>query len=177
MSEQFFECQPKLAKQIASKIKEPGTREDILQEVFIKFATKLETIEHKENLCGYLHRITQNTIIDHYRKENRYSLVDDDHYFDQIASTPQIESHYKFANCCLSLFIDKLPSKYKEALILVELKGKSQKEAATALGISYSGLKSRVQRGREKLKEAILTCCHYKFDKYGNIIGIGSKTG
>lgn len=177
MLEQFFECRPKLVKQIAGKIKEPSTREDILQEVFLKFAAKLETIEHRDNLCGYLYRITENTIADHYRRETRLLVTDDERLFDQAAPDPPVDDNYRLANCCLRSFIDRLPPKYREALILIELEGKSQKEAAVTLGVSYSGLKSRVQRGREKLKEAILACCRFEFDKYGNIVGRSDQTG
>jgi RNA polymerase sigma-70 factor (ECF subfamily) len=55
-------------------------------------------------------------------------------------------------------------------LILTDLDGLTQKQYATIAGISLSGAKSRVQRAREKLKELILKCCEYEFDKYGNII-------
>ena len=52
----------------------------------------------------------------------------------------------------------------------VDFEGMSQKEYADRLGISISGAKSRVQRAREKLKDLILKCCDYQFDKYGNVI-------
>ena len=46
----------------------------------------------------------------------------------------------------------------------------TQPEMAARLGISISGAKSRVQRAREKLKEALLDCCHFEFDRYGRMI-------
>ncbi len=53
-----------------------------------------------------------------------------------------------------------LPSPYREALTLTELEGLTQKEAAEMLGISLSGMKSRVQRGRQQLRQALEDCCH-----------------
>jgi RNA polymerase sigma-70 factor, ECF subfamily len=38
------------------------------------------------------------------------------------------------------------------------------------LGISFSGAKSRVQRARAKIKEQLLDCCHFQFDRAGQII-------
>jgi len=66
--------------------------------------------------------------------------------------------------------IKTLPDKYRDALEMSEINGVSHKEIAEELNISYSGAKSRVQRGREKLKEVLLHCCEIKADKYGNII-------
>ncbi len=169
--EQFFECEPKIVKQLARKVRDESARDDLLHEVFIKFAAKFDTLNHQDNLCGYLHRITDNTIIDHYRRENRFLLTDDENVFEKVARAPAADDDCKLADCCLKSFINQLSPKYKEALILTELEGKSQKETAEELGLSYSGLKSRVKRAREMLKKAILDCCDYEFDKYGNIVG------
>jgi RNA polymerase sigma-70 factor (ECF subfamily) len=69
-------------------------------------------------------------------------------------------------------FMNDLPADYCEALCLTELEGISQKEYALRKGISYSAAKSRVQRGRAMLKDLLLQCCHYSFDKYGTVIDI-----
>ena len=55
-------------------------------------------------------------------------------------------------------------------MILSEIKCLSQKDIASILGISYSGAKSRIQRGREKVKELMYECCHYDIDSTGNVI-------
>jgi RNA polymerase sigma-70 factor, ECF subfamily len=52
-----------------------------------------------------------------------------------------------------------LPKIYSTALLLTECKGLTQKELAERLGMSYSGAKSRVQRGRDKLKQLLRDCC------------------
>ena len=75
----------------------------------------------------------------------------------------------------VSLFIKGLPEKYQEAIFLSEIKGMSQKDLATHLGISYAGAKSRVQRAKEKLKNLFTDCCHIQTDGYGNIIEYQSK--
>ena len=60
--------------------------------------------------------------------------------------------------------------KYNEALYFTEIKGFSQKELAEKLNISYSGAKSRVQRGRILLKNLLTECCTFHVDAYGTII-------
>ena len=56
-------------------------------------------------------------------------------------------------------------------LELTELEGKTQGEAAESLGLSLSGMKSRVQRRRTKLKEVLLDCCHVELDRRGGVVG------
>jgi RNA polymerase sigma-70 factor (ECF subfamily) len=55
---------------------------------------------------------------------------------------------------------------------MTELGGMSQKAYAEKIGISYSVAKARVQRAKIMLKDMLMKCCHYQFDKYGTVIGI-----
>ncbi|HMY75336.1 MAG TPA: sigma factor-like helix-turn-helix DNA-binding protein [Blastocatellia bacterium] len=50
-----------------------------------------------------------------------------------------------------------------------ELQGLTQQEIAQRQGISLSGAKSRVQRGRAKLKEVFQECCALEFDQRGKV--------
>ena len=68
-----------------------------------------------------------------------------------------------------------LPETYREALRLTEYQGLSQKALGERLGISFSGAKSRVQRARAKVKEQLLDCCHFQFDRVGQIIDYQSR--
>ncbi|MFO0634577.1 MAG: TauD/TfdA family dioxygenase [Nannocystaceae bacterium] len=63
-----------------------------------------------------------------------------------------------------------LPSPYREALTLTELEGLTQREAAQMLGVSLSGMKSRVQRGRVQLRRALEGCCDIAVDARGRVI-------
>jgi RNA polymerase sigma-70 factor (ECF subfamily) len=66
--------------------------------------------------------------------------------------------------------IHSLPEPYREAVVLTDLEGLTQKELAGRLSISLSGAKSRVQRGRQKLKEMLLDCCRFEFDRRGGVV-------
>jgi RNA polymerase sigma-70 factor (ECF subfamily) len=70
-----------------------------------------------------------------------------------------------------ALFVAMMPSPYREALTLTELQGLSHQEAADVLGVSLSALKSRVLRGRAKLREALEACCHVALDARRRVIG------
>ena len=58
---------------------------------------------------------------------------------------------------------------------MTEYENFTQKEMSQKLGLSLSGAKSRVQRAREKLKGTLLGCCHFEFDRLGNILDYRPK--
>jgi RNA polymerase sigma-70 factor (ECF subfamily) len=63
-----------------------------------------------------------------------------------------------------------LPEIYRQPLLLSEIGGMKQAEVAGQLGLSVSGAKSRIQRGRAMLKQSLLDCCHFEFDRRGSLI-------
>ncbi len=67
-------------------------------------------------------------------------------------------------------FLENIPEKYAQAVFLTDWYGLSQVELAKRLDISVSGAKSRVQRGRGKLKELFFQCCDFEFDSRGSVI-------
>ncbi|MCY9666542.1 hypothetical protein M5X11_16625 [Paenibacillus alginolyticus] len=75
----------------------------------------------------------------------------------------------------LTCIAQALDEKYREAILLTELGVFTQKQLAERLGISVSGAKSRVQRGREKIKEMLLACCHIERDELGKIVELRAK--
>lgn len=66
--------------------------------------------------------------------------------------------------------IDELPDDYKSIIIDSEIKGIAQKELSEKYKISYPAMRSRVQRGREKLHKMMLNCCIIQTDSRGNIL-------
>jgi RNA polymerase sigma-70 factor (ECF subfamily) len=66
---------------------------------------------------------------------------------------------------CLRPMIERLPEEYRQAVVLVDLEGLGQREAAVQLGLSLSGMKSRVQRGRRQLKGMLEACCAIELDR------------
>lgn len=71
---------------------------------------------------------------------------------------------------CIEPMIAGLPQVYREAIELTDLNGLTQVEAAQKVGVSVSGMKSRVQRARGKLKSMLLECCRVEVDRRGGIV-------
>jgi RNA polymerase sigma-70 factor (ECF subfamily) len=66
--------------------------------------------------------------------------------------------------------VSRLPSPYREAITLTELRGLTQKDAAEKVGVSVSGMKSRVQRGRERIRDLFDQCCKISVDRRGKVV-------
>jgi len=157
----------KLHELICQKVKHEDHCHDIMQNVYLKIMLNIDKIEKADNIPGYLVSLTNNAVIDHYRKAKYIEEPVDN---IRVDNELVIDQSLQLADCCLQPMIDALPEIYREALVMSELKGMKLKEYADKVGISLSNAKVRVQRGKEKLKEIILGCCSYEFDKYGNII-------
>jgi RNA polymerase sigma-70 factor (ECF subfamily) len=62
-----------------------------------------------------------------------------------------------------------MPPAAHDALARVDVEGQTHQQAATELGISVSGMKSRVQRARHQLKDLLEQCCAVEVDRAGAI--------
>lgn len=162
-----------LRKFISKRISNQQNTEDILQEVFLKINSNIGDLKDKQKLQAYIYKIARNTIIDFYR---RNAKVEIELPTDLINEIDEDNSMNEEISACLKPMINRLPEKYKQAIILTEYKNITQKELSEQLGISLSGAKSRVQRGRKMLKDMILDCCNLEFDNNGNIIDYKYKT-
>lgn len=153
---------------IVGRINDPSVAEDLLQEVFVRVHARIGTLKDEDSLKAWLYQIARNAIIDHYRSERRTSeLTDLLSTSDDQAERSEQEA---LAECVLP-FVEQLPEPYREAVMLSEIEGMSQVDLAKKPGLSPSGAKSRVQRGRAKIKEMLLDCCEFEFDSRGTVIG------
>lgn len=152
---------------IVSKVGNTTDADDILQDTFVKIIQNIEKVQNAKNLKQYLFGIVRNTTIDHFRNQKTNGLSIQQPIVFTEKETESLNT--TIADCCITSFIQQLPDKYKEALLITEFQNISQKELAERLNISHSGAKSRVQRGRAKLKQLILNCCTLKSDTYGNL--------
>ncbi|MEM1220230.1 MAG: RNA polymerase sigma factor SigZ [Bacteroidota bacterium] len=161
---------PALLGFVQKRVHDTSLASDILQDVFLKILERRSQLREEQKVEAWVYQILRNAIHDHYRAEQkRMEFIPVWQEVDSAEASKEEKTHERFAQCVPGM-LDALPDKYRTALQLIEIEGLSQKELAAQLGISYSGAKSRVQRGRQLLKDALLTCCAIKADAYGNII-------
>lgn len=163
--------QQQLFSFIQSRVKDTTSAKDILQNVFTKIHEKLDAIKEEEKLQSWVYQIARNSIVDFYRSQKNLSDLDESISIEMETKeevTQGIAESIRF-------FIHQLDEPYRESLILAELEAIPQKNIAENLGIPYTTVKSRVQRGREQVKKMMLDCCLYEFDRRGNVIDYECK--
>jgi DNA-directed RNA polymerase specialized sigma24 family protein len=95
---------------------------------------------------------------------------------DRVVGPDSAELRAELADC-LAPLTARLPELYREALDVTEFQGITQAEAAGRLGLSVSGMKARVQRGRAQLKDLLLDCCDVELDRRRGVTAYRSKRG
>lgn len=147
--------------------------EDLLQETFVRVHNGLASLQKQERLAAWVQRVAHNTLRDYFRKGfvSKEVLAPDGIVADDIPEEHTSDENYNQEIAAgLGCVVQQLPPRYREAIELAEIKGLAQGEVGTRLGLSLSGAKSRVQRGRVKLKDLLLECCHFELDRHGNVI-------
>jgi len=158
---------PFIARRVA-----PGEIDDVMQDVFIRMQRGLPNLRDEERFTSWLFQIARNAVTEHARKRARHPLPIEPHADDQPVE-PQDDDREaaRALSGCVSAFVARLPSPYREAVTLVELEGLTAREAAEMAGISVSGMKSRVQRGRAQLRQMFDECCEIALDARGKVTG------
>lgn len=168
------EYHAKLQAFVRSKVSDDATSDDILQDVFLKMHSGLASLKDETKLKSWLYQIARNAIVDYFRSQK--PTLDIPERFSQ-PETDSGEKVIQELSECLQPMIQLLPENYREAVILSELNGLTQKEVAKVQGISLSGAKSRVQRGRALLKNMLAECCRLEFDHSGRLCNYERKGG
>lgn len=164
------DLEAKLRPFIARRVHVEADIDDVVQDVFLRMQRGLAELRDDDRFGPWVYQVARSAVADHHRRAARHPLADGDgaeavpEQDDDDASVEKELASY------LAPFVAMLPSPYREALTLTELEGLTQKQAAEMLGISLSGMKSRVQRGRAHLRTALEECCHIALDARGRVM-------
>jgi len=164
------ELEERLRPFVARRV--PGSEvEDVLQDVFLRAQRALPDLRDDERFGAWLYRVARSAIAESHRQRFRHPLADPEApEATAVVETSGVSPLEAEVAAYLVPLINQLPSPYRETLTLTELEGLTQQAAAVVLGISLSGAKSRVQRGREKLRELLGECCRIGVDARGRVI-------
>lgn len=154
------ELRLRLFRFVRSRVHHDHDAEDIVHDALVRGLTKLDDIRDVESLTPWFFQITMNAIRDHYRRQRPEFATELD---ENIAAEPTPADLRDLADCVASM-VYQLDEPYRTAIRRSELDGVPMRVIADELGISISGVKSRVQRGRVKLKELVSSCCQLELD-------------
>ena len=162
---------PPLRAFLARRVPPGVEADDLLQDVFLRVIKRLDSLRSTERPEAWLFQIARNALRDSLRTRQRKDGRTDSLEIDLPAETDTAavpESEEELAPC-LTPMIARLAEPYRTAIELTTIQGLSQPAAARQLGITVSGMKSRVQRGREQLRKMLVRCCEISVDVRGGV--------
>ena len=143
------------------KIGDFHTAEDITQDTFLQAYEKLSTLKNHNQFAGWLYVIADRLCIDWSRKRRliTQSLEDTSvedierasymHHVSEEQETERTERHRELVKKLLA----KLPESERTVVTLYYLGEMTTKEIGKFLGVSVGTIKSRLRRGRKRLRE------------------------
>jgi RNA polymerase sigma-70 factor, ECF subfamily len=158
---------------IARRVSRPEDADDILSTVFLRMAKSLADVRDQDRLLGWMYAITRNAITDYYRSAPHRRELPVDAVPDNLSAGedgPDTgEKAEKELASCLVPMLSALPAEQAAAVTMVDFDARTHAAAAGEAGISVSGMKSRVQRGRAALKAQLRACCRISQDRTGHV--------
>lgn len=144
--------------------------DDVVQDAMLRMHEAAHTLRDTDRAEAWAYGIARRTIADFYRRRSVPTEAGD---LDAIAA-PALPhenlAHYAGDHAVheevlswIRPFVDALPEPDRQALLLADFQGHTQQEVADALGLSLSGAKSRVQRARTRVGQALRACCTVEF--------------
>lgn len=165
------DIEARLRPYVARRVASAAEADDIVQEILVRVLKGLATLRDDESFGGWVYRVAARTIVDMGRSRARAPVAEGNDVVDTASDAPDEASGLRSDLVeCVALFVARLPSPYREAITLTELQGLTQREAAEMVGTSLSGMKSRIQRGRDRIRTMFEACCEISVDCRGRVV-------
>jgi RNA polymerase sigma-70 factor, ECF subfamily len=171
-----------LQRFVRRHVSDPYAADDIVADVLLRIHEHLGMLDDRERVTSWVFRIARNAITDHYRRSARRR--EDGDAGDDLVGAESADGWLEDQSSvlsdlasCIRPLVDALPRDYRRALQLTDLEGRTQAEAARIEGVSISGMKSRVQRGRRLFTALVRDCCEITTDSRGELVDFRRRDG
>lgn len=142
--------------------KNPEDAAEAAQEAFFAAWQGLRGFREESRFSTWLYRLASNACVDLLRREGRrqaaVSLDDEDLNLDLPSAlpSPQDEAERRELGEQIEAGLRALPPEYREVLVLREMHQLRYEEIGEALGVDMGTVKSRISRGRKRLRSFLL---------------------
>ena len=140
----------------------PEDAAEAAQEAFFAAWQGLKSFRGDSSFSTWLYRLASNACVDLLRREGKrqaaVSLDDEDLNLDLPASvpSPQEEAERRELREEIEAGLRALPPEYRAVLVLREMQQLRYDEISQVLGLDVGTVKSRISRGRKKLRAFLL---------------------
>jgi RNA polymerase sigma-70 factor (ECF subfamily) len=157
----------RLRAYVVRRVGDPQVAEDITQDVIAR-SIAAGALARVDNPIAWLYRSASNAVIDYHRTRRQHVPINESVLESQLTTEAEATSDatQELARC-IEPMVAQLDPIYRDAISRVDLDGRPQTVAAREAGVSLSGMKSRVQRGRRQLHELINQCCVVDTNRLG----------
>lgn len=141
----------------------PADAEDITQETFVRAYRHLTKFKGKSSLKTWIFRIALNCSKTRLRRRGRREArqIDDGEVELERAQDGRRTPEDRTVATDLSLTVreglERLPAHYREAVLLRDFEDMNYSEIAAVLGVRIGTVRSRIARGRERLRRLLET--------------------
>ena len=135
--------------------------QDCLQEAMLRIYRAIGGFKGQSSFSTWVYRITMNTCLDELRRKKNRPNTSLDNLLDQGWSpsdgdnVPERRAIQSETRKMLAGAIRELPEDMRSAIVLQDVQGYSYDEIAQMLDVNVGTIKSRISRGREKLREKL----------------------
>jgi RNA polymerase sigma-70 factor (ECF subfamily) len=176
LDEQWADTLDRLRAFVARRVDDRELAADITQDVIVRSIAS-GALTSVDNPVAWLYRSARNAVIDHYRTRHPHDALDDhDRWPDPDVNEAEPNDATRELSRCLRPLLGRLNPAAREALERVDVAGETHQHAADRLGLSVSGMKSRVQRARRDLRQLLEQCCIVELDNLGAVAAYRPST-
>jgi RNA polymerase sigma-70 factor (ECF subfamily) len=156
-----------LRRQALRMTSHPADAEDLLQQTVLNAYAGARSFKPGTNLKAWLHRIMTNTYINNYRKKKRQpTQYPTDHITDRqlmvsaayrplCLRSAEEEALETLPNPDIAAAMQLLPEQFRIAVYFADVAGFSYKEIAAMMGTEQGTVSSRLNRGRQQLRNLL----------------------
>lgn len=145
---------PRLRRFALTLVDAPEEADDLVQDCLERAIRKRHLWQRRGSMRSWLYRILYNLFVNQgarRRRSRRQLPIGEVAEVDAVLSAPARQEHH-LAFQDIGAAMDHLPDDQQAAIVLVAVEGLSYDEAASAMGVPVGTLRSRLSRGRERLR-------------------------
>lgn len=162
MEELIFACEKRVYNIAYRLMGNEADAYDMAQESLIKIYKGITSFKGESSLSSWVYRLTVNTCMDGLRKRKNtpisleYSMEVGVPFEDSFSPTPEEQALSLESAEDIQKAINCLSEVYRAVIVMRDIDGYSYEEISDMLDVSVGTVKSRINRGREKLRELLI---------------------
>ncbi len=130
--------------------------EDAFQATFLVFVRKAGSISRRESLGGWLYRVAYRIALKARERIAKRKAMEQEGQSPDLSDPLPEDAEQRELRRIVCEEVDRLPAKYRAAIVACFFEGKTHEEAAAQLGWPRGSVASRVARGRDLLHRRLL---------------------